>query len=197
MAKSTICLIEGCGKRPVGRGWCSKHYQRWKATGDPLGTITAPNGDRAAWLMAQTKFDGPDCLLIPFKRRSDGYGIVCIEGIAGIRAHRWMCEHVNGPAPVDKPHALHSCGKGHLGCVHPRHLYWGSSQENQEDRLKHGTDNRGEKHPLGKLTVSAVRDIRSLSRKEVDQRSLAEKYGVKRGAISAVRSGQTWAWLNE
>jgi HNH endonuclease len=30
-----VCSIEGCGKPILGRGWCSMHYNRWRATGDP------------------------------------------------------------------------------------------------------------------------------------------------------------------
>lgn len=30
------CSIDGCGKGYLARGFCSKHYQRWKANGDPL-----------------------------------------------------------------------------------------------------------------------------------------------------------------
>lgn len=32
-----ICSVDGCGK-PIlnSRGWCSKHYQRWRRNGDPL-----------------------------------------------------------------------------------------------------------------------------------------------------------------
>ena len=33
MAKTT-CVI--CGAREMARGWCSKHYSRWKRHGDPL-----------------------------------------------------------------------------------------------------------------------------------------------------------------
>lgn len=36
MTKGT-CSIESCGTPVLCRGWCSKHYARWRATGDPLG----------------------------------------------------------------------------------------------------------------------------------------------------------------
>lgn len=31
-----LCSIEGCVGRVKGRGWCSVHYQRWRAHGNPL-----------------------------------------------------------------------------------------------------------------------------------------------------------------
>lgn len=31
-----LCSIEGCGGKVLGRGWCSKHYQRWWKFGDSL-----------------------------------------------------------------------------------------------------------------------------------------------------------------
>lgn len=30
------CSIENCHNGVVGRGWCGKHWQRWRAHGDPL-----------------------------------------------------------------------------------------------------------------------------------------------------------------
>lgn len=37
MEKRTTCSIEGCTKAGrITRGWCSMHYQRWKAHGDPV-----------------------------------------------------------------------------------------------------------------------------------------------------------------
>lgn len=30
------CSIEGCGRKLVARGWCQKHWQRWRDHGDPL-----------------------------------------------------------------------------------------------------------------------------------------------------------------
>lgn len=33
------CSVEGCERTDIhARGWCSKHYQRWKAHGDPVYT---------------------------------------------------------------------------------------------------------------------------------------------------------------
>lgn len=31
------CSIDACENPAAKRGWCSKHYQRWRKTGDPLG----------------------------------------------------------------------------------------------------------------------------------------------------------------
>lgn len=30
------CAVEGCDADATSRGWCAKHYMRWKSTGDPL-----------------------------------------------------------------------------------------------------------------------------------------------------------------
>lgn len=38
MAKRT-CVIPECGKFVHGHGWCFKHYQRWRAHGDPLALL--------------------------------------------------------------------------------------------------------------------------------------------------------------
>lgn len=34
--RSEVCCISGCEGRNVGRGWCRKHYLRWRKHGDPL-----------------------------------------------------------------------------------------------------------------------------------------------------------------
>jgi hypothetical protein len=31
------CSIDGCGLKHYGRGWCSKHYTRWRRHGTPFG----------------------------------------------------------------------------------------------------------------------------------------------------------------
>lgn len=36
MAELTLCSIEACGNEAKTRGWCEKHYCRWKRHGDPI-----------------------------------------------------------------------------------------------------------------------------------------------------------------
>jgi hypothetical protein len=36
--KPRTCDIKGCKEPHEARGWCSKHYHRWRTWGDPLHT---------------------------------------------------------------------------------------------------------------------------------------------------------------
>jgi hypothetical protein len=40
MSKRT-CSIDGCEVPAIARGWCRKHYYRWKRTGDPTKLLRA------------------------------------------------------------------------------------------------------------------------------------------------------------
>lgn len=43
MKPEKLCSIASCNRPPVGRGWCSMHYGRWRKHGDPLVTF-GPGG---------------------------------------------------------------------------------------------------------------------------------------------------------
>jgi hypothetical protein len=90
-----------------------------------------------------------DCLIWPFSK-SHGYAV-----IGGRLVHRIVCRKAHGKAPREKPCALHSCGKGHIGCINPWHLRWGSKKDNVYDAMEHGTaiQPKGEDHGNHKLTV--------------------------------------------
>lgn len=40
------CAIEGCGRGTVARGWCDKHWRRWRNHGDPLTVLPRSGGRR-------------------------------------------------------------------------------------------------------------------------------------------------------
>ena len=45
----TTCSVDDCGNSANGaRGWCRKHYARWKRNGDPLKTTRNPPTPRDA-----------------------------------------------------------------------------------------------------------------------------------------------------
>lgn len=192
------CIAEGCTRSSrgsgCGRGYCSRHYYRVRKHGHPDKGRTPP-GSIKKWLDAHRDHQGDDCLLLPFVG-GKGYGSLKLSSGRSTKPSRYMCQLAHGNPPSSAHHAAHTCGKGHLGCVNPRHLMWKTPAENQADRLIHGTDIRGEKHGNSKLTrVQAMTIIRVRGR--VSQRQLAKRYGVAQSTIHAVQSGQNWHWLGE
>ena len=146
----------------------------------PKGDGNRGKGKGLAWIMAHLNEPEGDCLPWPFSRNNYGYGQVGYKGKVH-KATRLMCELVNGPAPEDRPQAAHSCGNGHLGCCHPKHLSWKNNSANQKDRRVHGSPEGG----IGRrtrLTPAQIYLIQS-TKGIVTQESLAAQLGVKRGTI--------------
>lgn len=93
--------------------------------------------DYRRWLQDHASCGGDDCLIWPFGRSHYGYGQFEEAG-RYLRPHRVMCEIVHGPEPFPKAHARHLCSNGHLGCVNPKHIAWGTAQENSADMVAAG-----------------------------------------------------------
>lgn len=71
-------------------------------------------------------------------------------------------------------------------------LRWDTPKNNQLDRIKHGTSNRGERCAASKLTEDQARAIRTDTRL---QRIIAAEYGVRENTISRIKSGKRWSHL--
>lgn len=146
------------------------------------------NGGCFNWLLANAQHQGDDCLIWPFTRHPTGYGAFGHFGKQNY-AHRFMCQIAHGPPPSRKHQAGHSCGRGHDGCVNPRHLSWKTRSENQLDRRTHGTSQRNPGGRKGKLTETQIADIRAL-RGIRSQQYIARMFGVSRPTISFIFSGK-------
>lgn len=198
--KFKACSIDGCkgnahwtkmGKRNM----CQAHWRRWKLYGDPLAGRT-PDGEASEYYRTVVmNYEGAECLIWPYAgtNSGSGYGRLLKDGRLAV-VSRLLCEETYGPPPTPEHEAAHSCGKGHEGCVTKGHLSWKSPTENSADRVVHGTDNRGENHPLSKLTENAVREIIALKGKEA-QKVTAKRYGVNPHLISSVQTRRAWAWV--
>lgn len=184
----TMCSVDGCTEPIYVRGWCMKHYSRWLRHNDPAGGRT-PRGAPLEWLQQHRHFSDNECLIWPFHRRKTEYGKVIIEGKKTL-ATRLMCEWHHGPPPTPKHEAAHSCGRGSLGCVNPRHLNWKTRIENEADKIAHGTIKRGENHCLSKLTTADVLAIRATNGTPVKE--LAVQYGVGETTIRDVLKFRRW-----
>lgn len=192
MAKKKLCSIPDCGKPLVARGWCDKHYARWKNNGDPNTTSRPANGTVPNWINSHVSHSSIECLIWPFSRNNHGYGQFGCDG-KNYLAHRYMCLLKNGPPPSPKHEAAHTCGNGAKGCINPQHLLWKTAIENAADKILHGATVRGVKNFNAKLTPEKVKEIRVSTERNC---TLAPKYGVSRGTISTVRSRKSWGWLS-
>jgi hypothetical protein len=137
------CEIPGCDEETHARGWCQKHYWRWKRHGDPLiETVIVGDHQRRFW--SKVDKNGP----VP-KGRPDlgpcwvwgggivagsngGYGTFQVSKYKAKKAHRVAYEWEAGPIPegMTLDHLCHnddgSCPGGraclHRRCVRPSHL---------------------------------------------------------------------------
>lgn len=197
--KFKACSIEGCNGNSHrsahgSGGLCCAHYQRRKRLGDALAGGTM-HGDLMRFAVEEAlPYGGKDCLIWPFSRDGKGYGRLKIDGVS-VAAHRYICKMAHGTPPTPEHEAAHSCGKGHLGCVNPNHLSWKTRPGNFADKLTHGTHNRGERHPLAKITEEVAREIISLKGKET-QASVANRFGLAQTTVSQIQRGARWGWVN-
>jgi hypothetical protein len=156
-----------------------------------IGNFAAGGGKAFKWILDHAAYQGDECLTWPFGRASNGYGSLSYKGKRH-SAHRLMCTIAHGDALGML--ATHSCGNGHLGCVNPRHLRWGTNQDNMADKIAHDTHRRGERQWSSKLNEEAVRQIKGLLSTQ-SKSSLARKFRVSRSAITDIAQGRTWSWL--
>jgi hypothetical protein len=143
---------------------------------------------RQFWMLADIK--GPtDCWNWTGNQGPTGYGRFRI-GSRKVGAHR-IALFLEGPPEPAAPrnHVLHGDNCSRL-CVNPRHLRWGSNQENIEDKLRLKRQAHGIGNARAKLNDELVREIRN-SHETIY--ACAKRLGISPGNVSMVRTRKTWA----
>lgn len=138
------------------------------------------NGDCWEWMGAKSG-GGYGCLALP---RGNG---------KSDKAHRISWQLHRGPIPYGK-HVLHACDNP--GCVNPDHLWLGNHVDNMLDMARKGRavpkPQMGEMNDFAKLTEASVKRIRKLASEGVQQKVLANRFGVSRACICNVVNRKTW-----
>lgn len=144
------------------------------------------------WKNARLK-GASECWTWTGARWGSGYGCVRWNGRPS-SAHRvsWVLHFGEIPGEAN---VLHKCDNPL--CVNPRHLFLGDASANAIDRETkgRGTDNRGTKSVLAKLTASQVRSIRKKAKESPYHgltADLARKYKMSDTAISFIINGHTY-----
>lgn len=154
--------------------------------------LKAARGEAKAFLSAAMASETDDCILWPFSLKPNGYAEVKIDGRMRY-AHRIVCETSHGTPANPELEAAHQCGR--RNCINKRHLRWATHKENHQDRITHGTSNRGIANGNAKLDERSVRIIRKAAGLGFCHQHLAESFGVSRRAVSSVVAGKTWGWV--
>ena len=138
--------------------------------------------------------DTDACIIWPYAVGSHGYGELRVEG-RPVSVHVLACIEHHGPRP-EGMEAAHTCGPNPR-CFNGRHLTWKTVAENQADRYRDGTDQRGSRNAQARLTEDQVLIIRRLVAGGWSRARAARQYGVSSATVEDIISGRTWGWLEE
>jgi len=94
-----------------------------------------------------------------------------------------------GPRP-DKADCCHN--DGNPSNNHVSNLRYDTRVGNFQDKLKHGTHNRGENSPVRKLTESQVYEIRRLAQSGISHQGISESMPVSRRHVTDIVNRVCW-----
>lgn len=136
-----------------------------------------------------------DCMVwTGYANPRNGYGQVTIAGALRddlgrvTTAHRAALYLKAGPAPNEKPLALHSCDN--RLCVNPDHLRWGDYEENMADRLRRSPNTWGETHHSAKLSDAEVAAVMVRIRGGESCAEIAAEVGMSRFTLYEWKRGE-------
>lgn len=182
-----ICSVDGCEQKAVARGWCSKHWMRWRHHGSP-DVVTAYDltYEQRFW----RKVDHTEtCWLWMGAKRGDGYGAFQL-GPKQIAAHRYSYQLRSGEIPEGMV-VMHSCDVPL--CVNPTHLRLGTHAENSADAARKGRKLPGSQNHQAKLTEGQVIEMRErYAAGGVTQRQLADAFEVSPALVAAIVARKAW-----
>jgi hypothetical protein len=119
----TRCAVNDCTAPVLARGWCVRHYQRWRKYGDPTFIKTGRGlGDTERFWLRVGPHDEAGACWLWHGTTSRGYGY--FESYASgsrvrMTAHRFAYEAFVGPIPVGLE-LDHLCRI--RNCVNPAHM---------------------------------------------------------------------------
>jgi hypothetical protein len=117
----------------------------------------------------------------------------CLNGVSKpVLIHRAVLEAFVGQCPE----GMEGCHEnGNNADNRLANLRWDTRSNNHADKVKHGTDARGEKNSQSKLTADEVIKIRKMRDAGLTLRAIGGKYGVSEGHVCSIAGGKLWRHL--
>lgn len=93
------------------------------------------------------------------------------------------------------PDGMEAChNNGDLSDNRLSNLRWDTPIANNADKKRHGTDGKGERNAMAKLTDEQVREIHKLLREgKLKQYEIARRVGISKMAITRIKQGAAWS----
>ena len=133
--------------------------------------------------------------LSPYKS-SVGYLYLSLRDCHGtscrhLPVHGLIAEAFHGPAPIGMEVRHFPDRERTNNCAN--NLCYGTRADNLADKLAHGTDNRGEKHPLCRITEQQVKEIRAACNGGESQQSVGRRYGIGQVQVGRIVRRKRWS----
>lgn len=185
------CSVDGCNRGSSKRHMCNMHYLRWwKSTPRDERIPTLHDRSEIERFNAKVaKLGKTSCWEWTGAKRASGHGEFRHQGRTFPAAAVALILS-GSPKPPAKPWALHRCDNP--GCVNPRHLYWGTPQDNVDDAWSRHRHKVADERPAAKLTNGDVVAIRDAYMNGASGRELAAIYGMAPCSIYQITSGEKW-----
>ncbi len=218
------CLIDGCTKLVMARGWCSAHYSQWRRAGDPLGSTRKPHPTCSVEGCPKLVHSHGMCSAHESRHRRHGDplggGTTPGEGAAFIRA----AAESQSVDCIVWPFGTMSAGYGQLSVDGRRLLAHRFALELTQgpapdpsmeaahapgichNRLCVNPRHLRWAERLGNVADKTIDGTYGIKLTEaqvvairIDQRThstIAAEYGVTRSNVGKIKAGTTWAWLD-
>jgi hypothetical protein len=124
-------------------------------------------------------------IMAPVKKKSGHLSVMLYNGGRRQRmhVHRMVALAFIGRQPSELHEVAHNDGRPANNCA--TNLRWATRADNHADKIAHGTHNRGERHPLSKLSDEQVRAIRS---SDMSNKCIACSFGISPQHAWAIRT---------
>lgn len=192
MSKAT-CAHPACERDSRAVGLCANHYQQ-KLYAERR---TAQSRQyRVGYPDLEERFHskyvrGADSQCWEWRgaRREFGHGIITRNGRVEV-ASRIALELATGEPAPDGMLACHRCDNP--PCVNPKHLYWGTRQDNANDAVARSRYALGSDRPQARLIESNVADIKRRRAAGETIAELSREFGVSQPTIRSITTGKKW-----
>lgn len=108
------------------------------------------------------------------------------------KVHKLVMQAFVGPVPAGYEIAHQDGVRTHNALSNLRYK---TRSKNHADKVAHGTHNRGERHPMSRLTERDVLNIRAMIGDGAKRAAVATEFGISLSHLDSITTARSWAWL--